>query len=196
MTSLLQLIQALPDIVKYEWGFGPIPPGLLATLEEHHLRTHLHYSMISPEFDRYQDCYNIMDEEDSQLVAETAEQRHERRIAAAEQRDEIRTAAREIIIHSTIIYSLTADINYGGRGDTFSMDLVHRALTSSPNIRELQLSVGHSGCLVTFEPQPYGFNFNARGAILPRLGVLKLSGYGFEEKPDGNRWMEYEAEHP
>jgi hypothetical protein len=25
---------------------------------------------------------------------------------------------------------------------------------------------------------------------------LKLSGYGFEEKPNGNRWMEYEAEHP
>ena len=48
-----------------------------------------------------------MDEEDSQLVAETAEQRHERRIAAVEQRDEIRTAAQEIIISSTIIYSLS-----------------------------------------------------------------------------------------
>jgi hypothetical protein len=42
MTFLLQLIRTLPDIVKYEWSFGPIPHDLLATLEEHYPRTHLH----------------------------------------------------------------------------------------------------------------------------------------------------------
>jgi hypothetical protein len=178
MTSLLQLIRKLPDIVKYEWSFGPIRQDLLETLEEHHPKTHLHYRMSFSEFDGYQDCYDIMDEEDSQVVAETAEQRRERRIAAGEERDEIRAAAREIIINSPILYSLTADVDYGGRGDTSSMDLVHRVLTSCPNIRELELSVGHSGCLVTFEPQPYGFNFDLRRNTLPPLEVLMLSGYG------------------
>jgi hypothetical protein len=82
ITSLLQLIRTLPDIVKYEWNFGPIPHDLLVTLEEHHPRTHLHYSMELSESDKHQGCYRIMDEEDSQLVAETAGQRRERRIAA------------------------------------------------------------------------------------------------------------------
>jgi hypothetical protein len=51
MTSLLQLIRTLPDIIKYEWSFGPIPQDLLGTLEEYHPRTHLYYGMAFSEFD-------------------------------------------------------------------------------------------------------------------------------------------------
>jgi hypothetical protein len=50
--------------------FDPIPHNLLATLEEYHPGTHLHYSMAFSEFDSPQDCYNIMNEEDPQLVAD------------------------------------------------------------------------------------------------------------------------------
>jgi hypothetical protein len=50
--------------------FDPIPHNLLATLEEYHPGTHLHYSMAFLEFDSHQDCYNIMNEEDPQLVAD------------------------------------------------------------------------------------------------------------------------------
>jgi hypothetical protein len=76
------------------------------------------------------------------------------------------------------------------------MDLIHRVLTCCPNISEVQLFVGHSGCLVTFEPQPCGFNFDAKRSTLPSLEVLNSSGYGPGEKPNRNRWIEYEAEHP
>jgi hypothetical protein len=81
---------------------------------------------------------------------------------------------------------------YGYQSTSSYMDLVFDILTSCPNIRELDLLIDDYGCEFS-DQAPYSFNFQRinmtlRPVLLPPLEVLKLDGYIFETRPDGEEW--------
>jgi hypothetical protein len=115
-----------------------------------------------------------------------------------EHKHDIRAAERESILNSIILYSIKASIEYGGYPNPDDLSLIYRVLTTCPNIRELDLSLGWGGCVVS-DGQPYAFNLSSSGlvkATLPPLEVLKLSGYKLDDKLDGGAWMEWESSKP
>lgn len=65
-----------------------------------------------------------------------------------------------------------------------------------PNIRELDLTIGHSGCVLG-GGQPYAFDFTSHPeAKFPPLEVLKLNGYDLESTSNKDwavapEWNEY-----
>jgi hypothetical protein len=61
-------------------------------------------------------------------------------------------------------------------------------LITCPNIRELDLTIGWSGCEVD-GGQPYSFDFSSnRDARFPPLEVLKLNGYDLEST-NNKEWV-------
>jgi hypothetical protein len=89
---------------------------------------------------------------------------------------------RRVVIGTPNLYSLKADIDYGPHSNKEDMALAFNILSNSPNIRELELSIGHSGCVVSGS-QPYAFDFDSNPlARFPHLTSLKLSAYDFKAR--------------
>jgi hypothetical protein len=115
---------------------------------------------------------------------------------------EVRAAKRQLILNSTNLYSFSGRIDYGNvpnrQGD---LRLVWQILTTCPNIRELDLTLGWFGCK-SAAGQPWAFDFSSNpDARFAPLEVLKLNGYRLEstsnlewvEEPewDTEEWEEY-----
>ena len=177
MTLVSELVQIVPNITNMKWrNMLPIPKYLLESIESRHPNCHLYYDLS---FD------------------DLAPPRSRRNVQAVDEHVEQSDIIYESIFNSTVLYSLTASIGYGRPSSSSArMDRVQQILTSNPSLRELILSVDHYGCEDHSGHQPYAFNFMDKNSTFPPLEVLKLSGYGFEDKPDGNKWREWEAGHP
>lgn len=83
------------------------------------------------------------------------------------------------IVNSTNLHSLKAKIRYDSRPNQESMRIIFRALTTSPNIKELELSIHKSSMKIHSQPDAFDFRSNS-ATILPALEVLKLHGYNLE----------------
>lgn len=93
-----------------------------------------------------------------------------------------KVAALQSIINSTNLYSLEARVTYGAFTNRDRLHLVFEALSTCPNIRELDLSISkrHSLCTMC-NGQPNYFNFRSNpNAKFPALEVLKLRGYNLD----------------
>jgi hypothetical protein len=91
------------------------------------------------------------------------------------------------LMGSPALESVKVSITYGAEPAPQPMIDLHRLLTSCPNIRSLDLQLGHEGCVVS-DGQPRAFNFEARQVFrvpMPVLEELKLSGYQFDQGADG-----------
>lgn len=119
-------------------------------------------------------------------------------LVGKEHEHEIRTPRRESVLNSSILYALTAHIDYGGYPNPNDLPLIHRILATCPNIRELDLSLPQAGCVVS-DDQPLAFDFSSpplASMRFPPLKALKLNGYGLGNKLDGGKWMEWESCRP
>jgi hypothetical protein len=98
-------------------------------------------------------------------------------------------------MHSPILYSIKRQAENGGYISTAKMDYIQKLLTTCPNIRELNLRLSWGGCDAE-SGQLYAFNFTDTTVRLPPLEVLDLQQYDLEGKPNGQKWMEWEANRP
>jgi hypothetical protein len=156
-----------------------IPISLIKSLEANHPTCKLYYEMIFSNWDPFDKHVPF---------AQPIDKEHEH---------DTQTTRREAILNSSILYSIKASIEYGGSPNSDDLRLIHHALATCPNIRELDLSLRRSGCLAS-DGQPYAFNFSSglAKANLPPLEVLKLNGYALDDKLDGGEWMEWESSKP
>ena len=108
-----------------------------------------------------------------------AEKRNKRKITVKENQ--------EVMLNSTILYSVDVELSYGGDPNTVRMDLLHRLLITCSLVR------WRTGCDYTTAAQPYGFNLDLHDEKLAPLEVLDLREYAFEGKSNGMKWMEWEG---
>jgi hypothetical protein len=185
ITLLSEAIRVLPLINALHWITpSPIPPVILRSLEASHPKCRLSYELDfwSGSGRNHQNWfpYSIpINETTSPKEVETLNGKNW-------------AASLHHIINSNNLYSLKAPIVYGYQSTSSSMDLVFDILTSCPNLRELDLSINDYGCEFS-DQAPYSFNFQRinmtlRPVPLPPLEVLKLDGYIFDTRPDGEEW--------
>jgi hypothetical protein len=183
LTLLLNTFEAIPNITVFQWKTEfLLPRNILQLLESRHTTCRLYYQMPFYSSRHLGRCYGGDDEEDLEYegILDTSPNG---------------LLDPESIMNSKSLYSLSASIEYGGYSESKRINMVYRALTTCPNIRELKLSIGHFGCVVAWG-QPYAFDFTQGDNPIPPLESLVLNGYDFEGKPSGQEWMEWEAEKP
>ncbi|KAH7357279.1 hypothetical protein BKA65DRAFT_383744, partial [Rhexocercosporidium sp. MPI-PUGE-AT-0058] len=155
----------LPIIAKLRWDTGrPIPPVLVESLETRHPACRLYYNLP---FSHYGE-YGIRNDgkrnatEVNQYLMEFQKNK---------------TLARQSVLSSTNLYSLTVHIENICTDEPENMDLIHRILLTCPNIRELDLQDLRSGC---HQRATSAFNFEKHTTTLPPLEILKIGGYRFD----------------
>jgi hypothetical protein len=102
-------------------------------------------------------------------------------------RPEVRDRASpdDSVVKSSLLRALKVDIMYGGENNFADLSLVFKILTTCPNLRSLELSIHHHGCVVGGWT-PYAFDFRSNpNTKFPPLEVLKLDGYDLDEDSDG-----------
>jgi hypothetical protein len=185
ITLLSEAIRVLPQINALHWITpSPIPPVILRSLDASHPNCRLYYELDfwSGSGRNHQNWFS-----DSVPINETTQSKDVETLNGKNS-----VAARCHIINSTNLYSPKSPIVYRYQSTSSYIDLVFDILTSCPNIRELDLSINHYGCEFS-DQAPYSFNFQRinmtlRPFPLPPLEVLKLDGYMFETRPDGEEW--------
>jgi hypothetical protein len=170
-TSLAAGIQHIESLEELHWEHNDAPPKIiLSSLLDFHPQCKLFYRVSFSNWDTYD-----RDVEPVQIPGE-------------EPKRSERVKARKGVIGSPNLYGLKAGIDYGGDPNTEDLLYIHETLTSSPNLRELDLSIDHSGCLVS-GGQPYSFKFSGSSklakASFPPLKKLRLDSYGFDDPYDG-----------
>jgi hypothetical protein len=182
-TLVYSVLEKLSNIKTVHWRIRqPIPAGILSLLETNNPSCLLYYTMPF----HWEGENRMIDEMGHQSLRMTEDETHASRMTALEP-----------ILKSSILYSLDTSIIASGKPRTPSaLDLVFRILESCPNIRELTLSVQDGGGCVVYPGNSYSFNFLSSDIVLPPLEVLSIIGYRLTDKPDGQKWMEWEAEHP
>lgn len=145
----------------------PMPTSTLSAIETFHTHTRLYYHMSFSHWDPF----------DSNVPSI--------QILGVEPSHSYRNQLRRGIIGSKNLYALKASILYGGRDNHEDLPLVHEILKSCPNIRELDLSIDHSGCVVA--NYPYAFDFTGGATQLPPLEKLKLSRYRLDHYKNGDQ---------
>jgi len=190
MSLLSEVFAKLPNISKLHWRMSfPIPHNLVKLLESVHPQCHLYYNLS---FRTYGD----------------SEIRFAKKKVGDKNLDDLENliaingifgTSTDALMNCAVLFCLKANIVYGGLytgQHGYKIDFVHRVLESCPNIRELDIMIGHHGFKSALEIPQYALNFQDRNKKLLPLEILKLNGYGLEEKPNGDRWMEWEAENP
>lgn len=105
-----------------------------------------------------------------------------------------RAHEREAILGFRSLYSFMAEIEYGYHLNLEYLDLLFRALATCPNLKELDLSTGYGGCEFS-SATPEAFNFRSHPDVrFQLLGKLTVSGYRFDEWPDGGNAWDYVKE--
>ena len=175
-TLLSAFIEELPAISTLKWATSfPIPAMVLKTLELNHPTCRLFYELSSHTLDTTGST--ILDDDDGYLYRRTE-------MDDPHLQKDIRAREIESIVNSTALYSVSADFD-GLGSPTPEIDLIHRILTTCPNVRELDLRVGHQRCrgckpprAFNFKP-PRAFNFSDTSKRLPALEVSRLKGFDF-----------------
>lgn len=145
----------------------PIPLSTLRVIETFHDQARLYYHM-------YFQYWDPFDRNVPSIQASGVEPSHSHR-------NQIRRG----VVGSKNLYALKASLLYGGADNPDDLPLVHEILKSCPNIRELDLSIDHSGCVVA--NYPYAFDFTRDAAQLPPLEKLKLYRYRFDHYNSGDQ---------
>ncbi|CZR63094.1 uncharacterized protein PAC_12991 [Phialocephala subalpina] len=95
------------------------------------------------------------------------------------------------LINSSVLYSLTADIEWGSTADYRGMDFLFSAISNSTTLRELDIYSHHEGCVFR-ESTPEAFPFAYHPLVqFPPLEVLRLDGYDLDERADGGSAWAY-----
>ncbi|RDL42313.1 uncharacterized protein BP5553_02292 [Venustampulla echinocandica] len=91
--------------------------------------------------------------------------------------------------HSPNLYSLKAEVIYGGKDNFHDLEFIFNVLSTAPNLKMLDLHLHHAGC-VYGGANPYAFDFKSHPSVrFPPLEVLRLDGYQLEERTDaGYEW--------
>ena len=168
-TQLDDVLQRLPPPLN-EFHFEmntPIPSSTLKALEQNHPSVRLYYTMPFSYWDRY--------DENVPSIQGAGEEPNRRN----------RMRQRRNILNWPNLYSLRADIEYGAYDNYEDLELVWNILTSCPNLRELELSLSRSGCVVA--NYPYAFDFTRNSLLLPPLESLRLHGYNLNKHTNGVR---------
>jgi len=89
------------------------------------------------------------------------------------------------LVNSTLLYAVKADISYAWNANYAPLDFVFAALSTAPNIKELDLFLYADGCDQGVG-NPFAFSFLANpSARFSPLEVLRLDGYSLDERSDG-----------
>jgi hypothetical protein len=142
-----KLLQSLDNVKKIRWKLEePISASTLRSLEINNPSAVIYYRVP---LDKYRDCVSILEwnpnfDRRSRCLGPTPSE----------------VAALQSIINSTNLYSLEAHVTYGAFSNRDRLHLVFEALSTCPNIRELDLSItkGQSLC-TTVNGQPNHFDF-------------------------------------
>jgi hypothetical protein len=169
LTNFTRLSLGLRDITRLEelhWSNNdPIPPLVLSAVEESHPGCKIFYNMVFSNWDRYDRTVSPI-----QAVGE-------------EPHRDIRSKTRRLILGSKNLAGLSTHVEYGSQPDSESLPLVHEILTTCSNLKRLDLSISHGGCMVSW-PQPYDFNFSGKSQLttapFPPLESLRLSSYDLD----------------
>ena len=176
-TAISSAVKTIKELRTLEWHCqAPMPGVILDALSIYHPDCKLRYDMQFSNWDKYADNYVPI-----QAVGN-------------EPHREVRAQARRLIVGSTILHSLKAHIGYGSQPDAESLKLIYDVLSGCPNLRELDLSISHSGCVVSW-PQPYSFDFTESSASFAPLEVLRLRDYRLDDPYDG-QILRYARFHP
>ena len=166
-TAISSAIRSIKELKELDWqNKAPLPGVILKTLSTYHPDCRLRYDMQFSNWDMYADDYVPI-----QAVGD-------------EPHRDIRARARRLIVGSTNLHALKAHIGYGSQPDAESLKLIRDILTDCPNLRELDLSISHDGCVFDW-PQPYSFDFTQSSAPFTPLEVLKLQGYRLDDPYEG-----------
>ena len=133
----------------------PIPISTLSVIETFHDQTRLYYHMFFSRWDPYDRNVPSI------------------QISGVEPLHSYRNQMRRGIIGSQNLYALKASILYGGHDNHEDLSLVHDILKSCPNIRELDLSIDHAGCVVA--NYPYAFDFTKEASSFSRFSLRDMS---------------------
>ncbi|KAH6721699.1 hypothetical protein BKA61DRAFT_666448 [Leptodontidium sp. MPI-SDFR-AT-0119] len=176
ITLLADVVGNLPNVTQLCWNTGwPIPPVLLQSLERNHPACRLYYNLPFSPYGEHEFA-----DDGKRNASETNQY--------LEEFHKNRTLARQSILNSTNLYSLTASIDYTHTDGSEKMDLIHQALLTCPNIRELDLQVWRSGCYQQSD-RSFAFNFEKYNTTIPPLEILKIGGYRFDYPANGIwRW--------
>jgi hypothetical protein len=191
-TILSNVLHRLPNVTSVHWTKEePIPVDIIQFLEARHPFCRLFYELplyhwesghTDPKIDR-----RLPTSQQGEVIA----------AAAAAKR--VTAIARESVLNSSILHSLKVQVSNGAREKRkpWKMDLILRILTTCSNIKELDISVTRgAGCVVFNNNDPYGFDFTSSNSTIGALESLTVDGYRFHGKPNGQDWMEWEADHP
>ena len=167
--NLLSLVfDQLTELETVHWDSEqPIPASVLHALEAKNPSCRLRYTLSFSNWDPY--------DEDVPWAQPVGQ----------ENNHEARARRRESIIGSKVLYALKAPVRYGGAPNADDMDLLFRTLASCPNLKELDISIEHFGCVFRGD-NPYAFDFISHpDVVFPPLEVLKVDGYRFDARVDG-----------
>lgn len=170
-TSLASGIQHIEDLQALHWtNNDPIPDIVLSSVRDFHPQCRMFYKLSFSNWDIY-----------DRHVAQIQRPGEEPNRA-------VRSKTRRLILGSKNLYGLKAHIEYGDGPNLEDLRLIHEILTTSPNLREVDLSLDHSGCVIS-DGQPYAFDFSGRSRLaksaLPSLEKIRFSGYALDGPYNG-----------
>lgn len=99
-----------------------------------------------------------------------------------------RNQDRQAILSSHSLYALESHVTYSGQSNFKDLRHIHDILASSPNLRELNLTLSHSGCVVS--DNPWAFDFARDTRKLSALERLRLGGYKLDNSRNG-KWQSH-----
>ncbi|KAH8601761.1 hypothetical protein B0O99DRAFT_588944 [Bisporella sp. PMI_857] len=185
-TLLQTAIDILPKIETLYWtSQHPIPGTILRSLEHNHPSCRLYYTLpFNFRKDPFDPAYDVDLEWDPYDGEDPG---YWRRKDLLKQRD---LDLLPSIINSINLYSLVADIEYNSEDNLSDLELVFNTISSTPNLRELDLRLHTVGCLLGYSP--FAFDFLSNSDVrFPPLEAVKISGYDFDERSDGGEvWLE------
>ncbi|KAH8594107.1 hypothetical protein B0O99DRAFT_673250 [Bisporella sp. PMI_857] len=166
-TAVSSILDNIRRLDEFHWNHNDAPPkNVLVALEGAHPDCKLFYELIFSNWDPW-----LKDARPIQIIDEEPDK-------------ETRALAREELVGSNSLYSIKTSIEYGASPNTESMAHLQRLIENATNLRQLDLSLSHSGCLVS-HGQPSCFDFSTPETRFPPLKILKLSGYRFHGRIDG-----------
>ena len=173
-TTLASSLGSIDRLDELHWlNNDPIPAAVINVLEDTHVSCKVFYDVKFSNWDRYDRTVSPI-----QSIGD-------------EPHREVRAQTRNLIVGSRNLYSLTTHVGYGPDPDPVSLRLVHQILTTCPNVRRLDLSVSHGGCVIS-DNQPFAFDLSSDSklarASFPPLESLRLSGYSLDGPYQGEIW--------
>ena len=169
IAHVLRLLERLDEL---HWkNNDPVPQLILSAIQKSHPVCKIFYNMVFSNWDTYDRTVSPI------------------QTPGDEPNRNVRSKARSLIIGNANLHTFSTSIEYGGDPGPEKLRLVHRIITTCPNLRHLDLSIGHSGCVVS-DGQPYAFDFSGLSALAKApfapLESLRLSRYNLDGLYNGD----------